>query len=134
MSAKDLVYLPFRTLGQICGDEPVSVTRFGDEIFYSVAVGNRFQIFRGDKLTVALVSKPAPGTISKICTANHDTFVSSGCQVFRYRRAHLIGEAFSTPSTIVEMICVGDVIICCDNLNNVVVSLIIVNLYFGHFL
>jgi hypothetical protein len=47
----------------VIDDSPFVVNRMGNETFLTVPIGNMFQVFRADRLTPVLVSKPTSGNI-----------------------------------------------------------------------
>lgn len=122
MPSNSLIYTPFRSLGLICDEVPPAITKLGDDLFFTISCGHVFQVYRSDKLQVVLISKPAPGEISHLCTSNHDTFVSVENAVYRYRRAHLMNQVLECPGKVKGLLCVGEALLCYDEQNNLFVS------------
>lgn len=118
MDKTSLLYAPFRSYGLICGDNQYIAHKLGDELFLTIPIKNYFVVYRTDKLVVCLVSKPAPGIITSLAVHNHDTYVSVGSSVYKYRRAHLVGRMMDFNSDICQIQVVGDVLVGYDNGNN----------------
>jgi U3 small nucleolar RNA-associated protein 21 len=61
-----MLYAPFKSIGLVTDENPFVVNRLGEEIFITVSIGSHFQVFRFNKLTACLISKPVPGKINCI--------------------------------------------------------------------
>ncbi len=64
------LYLPYKVVGLVTDGSPFVVNKLGNETFITIPIGNMFQVFRADRLTPILVSKPAPGPIELIQVRN----------------------------------------------------------------
>ena len=54
------LYVPYKAVGVVTDGLPFFVNRLGEENFIYTSIGESFQVFRFDRLTVCLASKAIP--------------------------------------------------------------------------
>ena len=102
---------PYRALGLITDDLPFAIARQGTESFAVVSIGRAFQIFKCDKLGLAIVSPLVSRRIDALVAERGRTYTASGSQIVEWERAKQ-SRVFAAPTgSIGHLCCFGDVLV-----------------------
>ncbi|KAK9786275.1 hypothetical protein WJX73_004830 [Symbiochloris irregularis] len=105
------LFLPFRALGYITDDVPFAVQRRGRETFVTVSVGKTWQVYNCSKLRLALVGPQLPHQISALASKGDLTFAAVGAEVVACQRVHRIGTYCGHTSAIIQLLCLGNILL-----------------------
>jgi len=122
--ASSPLYFPYKAIGYVTDGRPFVVNMLGDETFLTVSIGNSFQVYRFNKLTVVLVSRqiPVKGSITCLQVRGHDTFVAVGQVIYVYNRSEIVRTYESHSSFIIGMSMIGTILLSYDSDNKVVLT------------
>lgn len=128
------LYIPYKSIGYVCDSNPFCINRLGEEVFLTVSIGRCFQVFRFNRLTPCMVSKPIPannesggsndgdaegGDISVIEVIGHETFVAAKNKLYVYERANIVRTYEDHNCQILGLSVVGTHLISYDVENNI---------------
>ncbi|KAI8926926.1 Utp21 specific WD40 associated putative domain-containing protein [Entophlyctis helioformis] len=86
-SKKQGMFTPFRALGYVTADVPLSIQARGQAHFITSSIGDSFQIFDGDKMRLLFVGPKLESPITSIASFKDLTFASSGSEIIVFNRA-----------------------------------------------
>ncbi|KAI9205039.1 Utp21 specific WD40 associated putative domain-containing protein [Polychytrium aggregatum] len=114
------LFTPFRAIGYVTSDVPVSIQARGQSYFLTTSIGNSFQIYDMAKMGLLFVGPQTPAPITAILSHGDLTFAACGSgEIIVYERAKEIDRWTSPNSTaeIVQLCIFGDLLlaICDDN-------------------
>lgn len=86
------IYQPYRALGYITNDLPISIqSRGGKEFFLTTCVGHAFQIYDLNKMGLLFVSQQLPDPITALLSSGDFTYTGNAKgEILVFRRAKLI--------------------------------------------
>lgn len=112
------LYAPYKQVGFVTDGSSFCLNQLGDERFLTVTIGNSFQVFRVDKLTVCLVSKEAPGKISSLAVSGHETYCAVDNTIIVYNRNRIVNKYEQHQAVILGLYIIGKTLLSYDTENN----------------
>lgn len=111
------LYSPYKAVGCVTDGVPFGINRLGEELFLYASIGNTFQVYKFNRLTVCLVSRPVPGVIRSIQAFGRETFVVVNKSIFVYDRTNIVREYADHQHDITGILSIGRLIISYDEEN-----------------
>ena len=114
------LYTPYKAVGYVTDGNPFVINRLGDDTFLTTSIGKAFQVYRFDKLTVCLVSRPTPGDGSAIVslqTYGHETFCAVGNDIVVYDRTRVVRTYKVHQAPVQGLLMIGRTLISYDQDN-----------------
>ena len=112
------LYAPYKQVGFVTDGIGFNLNQLGEEKFLTVTIGNSFQVFRVDKLTVCLVSKEAPGKISSLAVSGHETYCAVDNKIIVYNRNRIVNKYEQHQASILGLYIIGKTLLSYDTENN----------------
>nr|KAJ3420432.1 hypothetical protein HK105_005678 [Polyrhizophydium stewartii] len=84
---RQALFVPFRALGYVTADIPMSVQARGQAYFITSSIGDSFQIFDGDKMRLLFVGPKMDSPITAIASFKDLTFAASQSSIVVFSRA-----------------------------------------------
>lgn len=105
-----LAFSPFRAVGNICGDVPISHTALYDAPVLMVAVGRSFLLYRGKELSLLRGGPTFESPVSAVAQTGRFRFVGEGGNVhcFSHHKAMWVVSHASVTKARVELIIAQD--------------------------
>ncbi|PIN27151.1 WD repeat protein [Handroanthus impetiginosus] len=113
------IFEPFRAIGYITTNVPLSVQRLGTETFVTVSVGKAFQIYNCAKLNLVLVGQQLPKKIRALASYRDYTFAAYGQNIAVFKRAHLVATWVSHRAKVNHLLLFGENILSTDVKGNI---------------
>ncbi len=138
MSSDPALYAPYKAVGVVTDGRPFFVHRLGEENFIYTSIGEAFQVFKFDKLTVCLASRSLPpvpsssssssssssaageGDIQAICAIAKDTFVAARTSIYVYNRTNIV-RTYDNPrgARVLGLCPIGKYLLSFDDANGI---------------
>lgn len=113
------IFEPFRAIGYITSNVPISVQRLGTETFVTVSIGKAFQIYNCAKLNLVLVGPQLPKKIRALASYRDYTFAAYGSDIAVVKRTHQVATWSKHSAKVNHLLLFGDHILSVDVEGNI---------------